>query len=331
MNIRELLPSFLRRADPDETLQKQAGNGRGHRRPSDDEMLLMELRNLEFRFGRIDKSKLSSDVKKKLNDLFQRAPTWDDAYEIESQIAMLLTGDWLHQEITARLREALERKAPDADALQSEYDAFLKSEKKEPTVADEVLRSLLLQVLENINWQKKLKHLARKIRLTATRRTLCFVVWALLLVLWPYFVWAPAFIWVHFGLYTALTFGLLGALFSRLINLQSSNLKLEELHNAQGPGYIALRACIGVCGAVIVYFFLQSELVQSVLFPVFKKLGEDVKSVGDGNLFQISNLARLIIWSFIAGFSELLVPSILSTTEGQLGVAVSARPATPGS
>jgi len=85
-----------------------------------------------------------------------------------------------------------------------------------------------------------------------------------------------------------------------------------------------------VCGAVIVYFFLQSELVQSVLFPVFKKLGEDVKSVGYDNLFQISNLARLIIWSFIAGFSELLVPSMLSTTEGQLGVAVSARPATPG-
>ena len=142
-------------------------------------------------------------------------------------------------------------------------------------------------------------------------------------VLWPYFVWAPAFIWVHFGLYTALTFGLLGALFSRLINLQRSNLKLEELHNAQGPGYIALRACIGVCGAVIVYFFLQSEFVKSNVFPKFTN--------GVVSLSDHKSLALLIIWSFIAGFSESLVPSVLSSTERQFGGAMGGRAATPES
>jgi hypothetical protein len=51
------------------------------RRRNADEMLKMELDNLKFRFGRIDESKVASDVKKKLNDLFEKPkPTWDDAY-----------------------------------------------------------------------------------------------------------------------------------------------------------------------------------------------------------------------------------------------------------
>jgi len=295
-------------------------------------MLQMELSNLKFRFGRIDESKLASDVKKKLNDLFEKkpAPTWDDAYQIENQIAMLLTGDCLHQQIKYRLREALARNATDAAVLQTDYDDLVKSNEKEGrTSFDDDLHYFLLEVLENINWQKKLKYLARWNRLQATRKTLWIVAGALVLVLWPYFFWLPACIWAHFGLYTALTFGLLGALFSRLYNLErsGSKLTLEELRHAQTFRYILQRACIGACGALIVYFFLQSELVTSVVSPVFEKLGEDVKSVRDGQVSHISNLARLIIWSFIAGFSESLVPSVLSKTEGQFGGAVSAGPA----
>jgi hypothetical protein len=220
-------------------------------------MLQMELSNLKFRFSRIDQSKVASDVKKKLIDVFEKPDkTWDDAYQIENEIAMLLSGELLRQEITARLREALARNARDAAVLQTDYDALLKSEKKD----DEVLRALLLQVLENINWQKRLKYLSRKIRLKATSKTLYLAAGALLLVLWPYFFWLPASIWAYFGLYTVLTFGLLGALFSRLINLQRrSDWTLEELRNAQTVGYIFQRACIGVCGALIVYTSLHKR------------------------------------------------------------------------
>jgi hypothetical protein len=188
MSIWKSLRSFLRRRDTDEMLQ-------------------MELSNLKFRFSRIDQSKVASDVKKKLNDVFEKPDkTWNDAYQIENEIAMLLSGELLRQEITARLREARTRKATDAADLQTDYDALLKSEKKD----DEVLRALLLQVLENINWEKKLKYLSRKIRLI---------------------------------------------------------------------------------------------VVKGNAFIDFKELGEDVTSIRDGKVSQISNLAYLVLLSFIAGWN----------------------------
>ena len=284
------------------------------RRRDADEMLKMELNNLKFRFGRFDESKVASDVKKKLNGVFEKPDTtWGDAYQIENQIAMLLTGACLRQEITARLREARTRNATDAAVLQTDYDALLKSNEKEGhTGFDDVLRYFLLQVLENINWQKKLKFLERKIRLQATRKTLTLAFVALVLVLLPYF---PRLSWLASSLYTALTFGFLGALFSRLIPLQRprGKLTLEELNNAQNVLYIFLRACIGACGALIVYFFFQSELVKSDMFPKF--MNGVVSSDG-------KDPALLIIWSFIAGFSESLVSSVLSSTERQFGGAM---------
>ena len=282
-----------------------------------EQMLKMELDNLKFRFGRFDESKVASDVKKKLNDLFEEPNLkWDDAYQIENQIAMLLTGACLRQEITARLREARTRNATDAAVLQTDFDDLLKSNEK-----DDVLRYFLLQVLENINWQKKLKFLEREIRLEATRNTLALAFMALVLVLLPYFPWLS---WLASPLYTALTFGLLGALFSRLITLQRprSKLTLEELRDAKKFGYIFLRACIGACGALIIYFFFQSEMVKSDVFPKFMN---GVMS-SDGK-----NSALLIIWSFIAGFSEWLVRSVLSSTERQFGGAMAGRATTPES
>src|SRR5713101_7240865 len=173
-----------------------------------DEMLQMELNRLEFRFSRIDVSKLASDVETKLYPELEKSLkkpplTWDDAYRIESQIAMLLSGDRLHQEITARLREALARNARDAAVLQKDYyDNLPKSEKEGTTSGDDVFRDFLLQVLENIHWHSKLKYLTRKIRLEATRNTLKVAVVALGLVLLSYFVGLPAcIILAHFGLH----------------------------------------------------------------------------------------------------------------------------------
>jgi hypothetical protein len=299
MTIRESILSFFGRRGPDE-------------------MLKMEVNNLKFRFDRIDATAAASDAEKKryvdlersLAAVLAKPPetwAWDDAYHIEKQIAMLLSGDRLHQEISFRLREAVRRNAEDAPDLQTDY-ATLRKEKK----GDEDLRNFLQEVLEANHWDSKLKYLKRKVRLKATRNTLLIFVSALVVVIGPHFFLGQAYIsTTRFALYNALTFGLLGALFSRLYTIQSSRsqLNLEELHNAQRFLYIIQRACIGACGALIIYFVLQSELVTGRVFPDFKKLGSN----GD-------HLARLIVLSFAAGFSESLVPSVLSKTERQMEI-----------
>jgi hypothetical protein len=104
------------------------------------------------------------------------------------------------------------------------------------------------------------------------------------------------------------TCGLLGALFSQLIKLHSQwdVITLEELRYSKAFLYILLRSCIGVCGALIVYFFLLSQTVEGNIFP--KPDGLTSKIIPG------KDTALLIMWSIIAGFSESLVPSILSKT-----------------
>jgi hypothetical protein len=225
-----------------------------------------------------------------------------------------------------------------------------------------VLRDFLLDVMEAIHWHSKRKYIMRKLRAQAARRTLSLALIALLVALSPYFFLSSALqinarpaslaylqisdiypvalfgsgdFWVHFALYTGVTFGFLGALFSRLITLQTqwSAMALDELFNARTYHFIVLRASIGIVGALIVYFFLQSGLVAGSVFPKFNQLTMDMVSFSDAGtvkwptklLLPSADLALLIMWSFISGFSESLVPTVLSNAERQFGGALNAR------
>jgi hypothetical protein len=88
---------------------------------------------------------------------------------------------------------------------------------------------------------------------------------------------------------------------------------------------------VGVIGAVIIFFFLRSGVIAGSLFPDFKSVGldefrfpmsPDGKTPVNGALrlyYPSSHLALLVVWGFLAGFSERLVPTILQDTETSLG------------
>lgn len=107
-------------------------------------------------------------------------------------------------------------------------------------------------------------------------------------------------------------------------------------------------------GAVIVSFFLQSHVITGALFPDFAQIGMEAKyypspssqsTAGEAEerkelaadisakpkahsqsgllplrlIYPSTSLALLIVWSFLAGFSERLVPTILQDTETSIG------------
>jgi hypothetical protein len=204
-----------------------------------------------------------------------------------------------------------------------------------PPVDDAVLRNLLLRVMEALHWYAKRKHLTRPVRKQATKSVLFCVIVTFVLVILPYFWINIDYVpenaslnwkwWSLFALYTALTAGLMGAFFSRLVNLQRNGevMSLEEAYLHREFSYTMLRAGVGMCGALVVYFFLKSGLVDGALFPKFNQLAMDLVEVPEGKLHMAfvvpsRDLALLTVWCFVAGFSEALVPSILAGAERQL-------------
>ncbi len=116
---------------------------------------------------------------------------------------------------------------------------------------------------------------------------------------------------LHYAI-TALMAGWMGACFSMLISLKSrvENITLQELDNMHSLHFILTRIITGIGAALVCYYFFRAELLSGSLFPDFR----DDKAIR----LNSNTFFTLIIWCFIAGFSEKLVPSILSKTEAQV-------------
>ena len=314
-------------------------------------MLHLYRTNLEVRLRGIEESSLQSDGQKKIFQsvtemLTAPCPTratgrgieWDDVYKIERLIALLYNGPLLRQEIGARLQELAVDNPKETEALRRDYESMLRP--SDGSKADDtMLRSFLLRVMEALHWNAKKKYLARPIRKEATKKILYCVLIAFLFVVGPYVIlnfWGPGDIgkwWSLFALYIALTSGLMGAFFSRLIAVQRhwGDFTLDEVFQQRELSYTLLRAGVGMCGALIVYFFLRSGFVSGPLFPVFKDVMIDYVNITSPDAVNMTfvmpsqALALLTFWCFLAGFSEALVPSILASTEGKLSDAGTAK------
>jgi hypothetical protein len=313
-------------------------------------MLRLYRTNLEVRLRCIDQASLQSENQKQIYSTVtemlkafnqprttSRGLEWDETYKAERLIALLFSGEQLRQEISARLQELAIENLKDAESLRRDYEALLKlpGDKQTSSVDDFILRVFLLRVMEALHWNAKKKYLARPIRKEATKIILLCVIVSFLLVIAPYVIlnfWPPEQIgkwWSLFALYTALTSGLLGAFFSRLITVQRhwADMTLDEVFLHRELSYTLLRAGVGMCGALIVYFFLRSGLVSGAVFPDFKSIAIQFVSILGPTAVPMTfvmpseSLALLTFWCFLAGFSEALVPSILANTERQLSQA----------
>jgi hypothetical protein len=323
-------------------------------------MLQLYRANLDVRLRGIDESSLQTETQKQIyaaatallrDSADDNATEWDDVYKAERLIVLLLSGQELRYEIGARLQDVAAEKISQAERLRREYETLVPppADSGASPADDGVLRLFLMRIMELLHSIAKKKLLIRPIRKQATRNILILVMIAFVLVIFPYLYLVVDYdttkvgvdrirtVWSLFALYTALMSGLLGAFFSRLISLNSqwSTTDLDEVFLHREFAYTLLRAGVGMCGALIVYFFLQSGIIEGKLFPEFDKLairfveipGPAAQSSGEMPAVQMAltvpsmDLALLIIWCFLAGFSERLVPSILLNTERQFTTA----------
>ncbi|SFH14349.1 hypothetical protein [Methylobacterium gossipiicola] len=276
---------------------------------------------------------------------------WTAAYKLERLLALSEPAESLYSELKRRVAEASDENLPAAPRLAGLAEAAgllaLDGQQQPPTLrpgGEAILRPLLLDTLEELHWAFQRKFYSRPIRRSATSRIVWIGLFALFLFILPYVL-----IYVHAArgeidrianwsglpLYACMTSGIFGALFSRLLYLQMNwnALSIGGLKDAREFTSILLRACVGMTGAVVVSFFLQSNVIGGGLFPEFREIGlehavyEAKNRDGTPGLLKLmliypsKALALLVVWSFLAGFSERLVPSLLQDTESKVKTA----------
>lgn len=276
---------------------------------------------------------------------------WNDAYRLQRLMAIVEPPESLFLELTRITNQSVEEGIPAADRLKKSFDQATKDLMDSPAplkikAGTEInIRMLLLDALEQFQWSKQRKFLARPYQKQAARRTVAVGFFAFIMFILPYaylyfsihltHAYPEQLHWPWLPGYSALFSGLFGAFFSRLIFLQTSvrSMSLGTIADARHWTTILLRGIVGMCGALIVYFFLQSGLITGSVFPDFGDLGiHSVNWTGtaqdhgdishNGITWYIvlpdKALALLVVWSFLAGFSERLVPNILASTEKRL-------------
>ncbi len=119
------------------------------------------------------------------------------------------------------------------------------------------------------------------------------------------------------GILIAMAAGFLGAMFSMLIKNRQrvSEGSLEELRAISSFPNLIVRGSVGLGAGVILYFFFDSGLLVDSLWPNLKELGFDELKYDNSVKVPNKDLCLLVIWCFLAGFSENLVPGILQKTE----------------
>lgn len=128
-------------------------------------------------------------------------------------------------------------------------------------------------------------------------------------------------------LIVVMTAGILGSLVSILIRVISTEetITKEDFNGLTTSGkfyfisYALIPPLIGAISAVVLYLIFAGEMIAGSLFPVFHcELGEDKCTSFDQFVSNYSpkgsiNYAKAIVWGFIAGFSERLLPNILDS------------------
>lgn len=235
---------------------------------------------------------------------------WKDAYEVEQKVVLFYDEHTLRTELARRIVEAKHVLYPDVAS-------WYREQAKEATTTDEQ-RALLLRLVNDLQWRYTVNEAKLGYVKQITGRTGWIFIFAVVIFIGFLFFFlfagnSPDKVWslpVKFLTFLlAAVSGLLGASFSMMASLKTrlESSSINQMKNASSRALLFSRVLVGTGAAMILYFFFESKLLQGAAFP---DLG-----VVDINIVQ---RALLVVWGFIAGFSEKLVPGLLAKTEARV-------------
>lgn len=307
----------------------------------------------------------SAEAFERVTELLAKEPrNWTHAYAIEQLLIHLFDDDTLASELQVRVREARGSLKP---ALAEHYAA---EAARTPLSLDE-RRALLSRVVNDLQWRYTVDEVKRGYTKQITLRTGQMFVVAMLVFAASVLVTLAVPNLLQFDLrllVPAVLAGCWGASFSMLSSLKVrlAESDLDALKVMRARWVLASRVLIGAGGASILYFFFVSGLVTGPAFPDLKgeaqrhgarqhqvaadgKAAEPTPVVSNpatatstataavaapvGGQPPLDVFALLVVWCFIAGFSERLIPGLLAKTEEKLDTAASPdryRPAASG-
>lgn len=301
----------------------------------------------------------SLEAFERVGHLLEQEPrSWTNAYAIEQLLIHLFDDETLASELQVRVREAkASLKQPQADYYAGEAD--------KPALSDAGRRALLSRLVNDLQWRYTVDEVKRGYAKQITLRTgqlfmasmLVFAAAVLMTLALPDLLQFDVRLLVP-----AVLAGCWGASFSMLSSLKDrlDTSDLDALKVMRARWVLASRVLIGAGGASILYFFFVSGMVTGPAFPDLKSEAQQYATsrqrpapapqptgAADATLAPavsgpqqaakqppLEVFALLVVWCFIAGFSERLIPGLLAKTESKLDTAGTQdryRPGTSGS
>jgi hypothetical protein len=242
---------------------------------------------------------------------------WTNAYAIEQLLVHLFDDGTLANELQVRVREAKETLRP---ALTDHYRA----EADKTTLSADERRALLSRLVNDLQWRYTVNEVKRGYTKEITLNTgqlfilslLVFAIAVLLTLGFPDLKQLNLLLLVP-----AVLAGCWGASFSMLSSLRErlDASELDALKVLRARSVLGSRVLIGAGAASILYFFFVSGLVTGSAFPDLKP----TEALTTPPHKWLETFALLVVWCFVGGFSERLIPGLLARTEGRLEAASS--------
>jgi hypothetical protein len=246
---------------------------------------------------------------------------WDELNRAEQIVGMYLGPDQIRIEYDNLLELAQSRKLPSIATFKCYKVQFFGPG---GTLDDQRLAYLsLLYSLQSVFVEARFE---RKLRKVTARRLLTtgivLIIGTMALHLTMQLIKKPGGVDL-LTLVIVATMGILGAFFSRVATFQTSfsTLRFSDITNSYQRWVLWVRLVYGGLGAIVFCYLMRSGLLSSSVFPDWRVVDAPDASrlmvEASAGKTVITEWSKLVVWSFIAGFSERFVSSSLDKIDSK--------------